>query len=137
MKITNFQQMTKENFPSKYHDLVDTIAYPINNAFQQIINAFNSNQITVTDNLNQQYKTISITVDASGNPVQTTTYKSTLTGRTQGIIVINAVNTTSSTTYPTSCPFISFIDNSGTVTINNVSGLQANQKYTLTILSTA
>lgn len=129
--------MTKENFPSKYHDLVDTIAYPINNAFQQIINAFNSNQITVTDNLNQQYKTISITVDASGNPVQTTTYKSTLTGRTQGIIVINAVNTTSSTTYPTSCPFISFIDNSGTVTINNVSGLQANQKYTLTILSTA
>lgn len=133
MKISNYQQFTKENFPSKYWDLADSLMYPLNNFQQQVVTAFNNNQVTVSDNLNEQYKTLTVTVDSTGKPLQSLTYQSTLTGTTQGIIVVKAVNQTNSTTYPTGTPFLSWVDNSGTVTINNVTNLQANNTYQLTI----
>lgn len=132
-KISNFQEFTKENFPSKYQDLCDVISNPFNNFGRQITNALNNNQITVGDNLNEQYKTITVTVDATGAPVQTCTYKSTLSTKTVGIVVISATNVTSSNTYPTAAPFCSWIDQSGSVTISNISGLQANNQYTLVL----
>lgn len=135
MKISNYQEFTKENFPKKYYDLTDSLIYPLNNFQQQIVTAFNNNQITVTDNLNEQYKTLTVTVDSTGKPAQTLTYQSTLTGKTVGIIVVAAKNQTSSTTYPTGTPFISWSDNSGTVTIANITNLQANNQYQLVIRS--
>lgn len=136
MKLQTFKNLVKDNFPQKYYDLIDTLGFSINPVMTQLLNAMNRN-LTVTDNLNMQYKDIVVTVDANGTPTTTTTYKSTLNGSTQGIVVIRADNLTSSRTYPVSYPFISWIDNSGTVTINNISGLQANQKYQLRILATA
>lgn len=134
-RISGFQRLVKENFPAKYRDIVDSF-YPLNNALEQMVNIINTNQITVTDNMNQQYKTIIVTVNASGTPIQPLTYQSMLTSKTIGITVIAANNLTNSSTFPTSCPFISFSDNSGTVTISNVVGLQANQSYNLTLLAT-
>lgn len=134
-RISGFQRLVKENFPSKYRDLVDSF-YSLNNALEQIVNALNNNQITVSDNMNQQYKTITVTVGATGIPLQPVTFQSTLTTKTVGIIVVSAQNVTNTNTYPTTAPFISFTDNSGTVTINNVLGLQANQQYSLTLLTT-
>lgn len=133
-RISGFQRLVKENFPAKYRDLIDSF-YSLNNALEQIVNAFNNNQITISDNLNQQYKTLLVTVDSTGKPTQTTTFQSTLTTKTQGIVAINAINQVTSTTYPTGGIFVSFTDNSGTVTINNVTGLQANQQYSLTLLT--
>lgn len=135
MKLNNFQELTKENFPSKYQDLCDVISNPFNNFGRQVTDGLNNNQVTVGDNLNEQYKTITVTVDASGKPVQTCQYKSTLSTKTVGIIVVAASNQTSSTTYPTGTPFMTWIDNSGTVTISNISCLQANNQYQLTIRS--
>lgn len=136
-KISGYQTLVKENFPSKYYDLVGVIAYPLNNVIQQLVNALNNKQLTVGDNLNQQYKTIVVTVDSTGKPLQTLTYKSTLIGKTQGISVVSASNITNSSTYPTSAPFIAWSDNSGTVTISHISGLQANNQYSLTLYTTA
>lgn len=135
-KVSGFQRLVKENFPTKYYDLVDSF-YTLNNAIEQLVNIVNNAQITVADNLNQQYKTLIVTVDSTGKPLQPTTYQSTLSSKTLGIIVVAAQNLTSSTTYTTSAPFINFTDNSGTVSVNNIAGLQANQKYSLTLLCTA
>ncbi len=134
-KVSGFQRLVKENFPAKYRDLVDSF-YSLNNALEQIVNILNNANVTVTDNLNQQYKTIITTVDTTGKPTQSLTFKSTLSTKTQGIIVISATNLTNSSTYPIATPFVSWSDNSGTVTINNISGLQAKQNYSLTLLTT-
>lgn len=133
MKLSNFQEFTKETFPSKYQDLCDVIGNAFNNFGRQVTQGLNNNQITVTDNLNEQYKTITVTVDATGKPTQTLTYKSSLSTVTQGIVVVKAVNATNSTTYPTGTPFLTWVDNSGTVTISNITNLQANNQYTLTL----
>jgi hypothetical protein len=95
----------------------------------QLLTAMNKN-LTVTDNLNMMYKDITVIVDSTGKPTTLLTYKSTLNGTTQGITVIRAINLTNSGIYPMSFPFLTWSDNSGTVTINNITGLQANQKYT-------
>lgn len=133
MKLSNFQQITKESFPQKYQDLVTVLGDPFNSFAQQVVDGLNTAQITVTDNLNEMYKTINITVDATGKPLQMTTYKSTLSTKTVGLIVVKATNLTSSTTYPTGTPFITWVDNSGTVTIVNITNLQANNQYALVL----
>ena len=135
-KITNFQSLVKENFPSKYSDLLDVIGTPFNNLGQQVVNLLNNNQVTVTDNLNMQYKTLTVTVDSNGKPLQSLTYLSTLSTKTQGLIVVSAVNLTNSTVYPTGQPFCSWADNSKTVTISNITGLPANNQFQLTVLAT-
>lgn len=136
MKLQTFRNLVKENFPQKYYDLIDPLGFSVNPIMTQLLNALNKN-LSVTDNLNMQYKDITVTVDATGKPTSSLTYKSALNGTTQGVVVVKADNLSNSGTYPTSAPFISWSDNSGTVTINNISGLQANQKYQLKLLAVA
>lgn len=136
MKLQSWRNLVKDNFPQKYYDLIDTLGFSLNPMMSQVLNALNKN-LTIADNLNMQYKDITITVDATGKPISTTTYKSTLTGTTQGITVIKTDNLSSAGTYPISAPFVSWSDNSGTVTITNISGLQANQKYQIRLLAVA
>lgn len=136
MKLQTFRNLVKDNFPSKYYDLIDPLGFSINPIMTQLLNAMNKN-LTVTDNLNMQYKDLTVTVDANGTPLTSTVYTSSLNGTTQGITVVRASNQSSATTYPVTCPFVSWTDNSGQVTINNITGLQANQKYVLRLLATA
>lgn len=136
MKLQTFKNLVKDNFPQKYYDLIDPLGFSINPFMTQLLSALNNN-LSVKDNLNMQYKDITVTVDASGKPLSSIVYKSTLNGVTQGVTVIRADNLTNTRTYPTSCPFVSWSDNSGQVTIINISGLQANQKYQLRLLAVA
>lgn len=132
-KISNPKRITKEGFPKDYQDLVDPIGIPVNDFSDEIFNAINGN-LTVTDNLNMQYKDISLSVDSSGNPKNKTQFQSTLKSRMKGVIVIKLQNLTNTSTYPTSTPFVSYSENDLLITINNVSGLVADNKYTITLL---
>ena len=86
-------------------------------------------------NINQDLVTIRVRVDASGVPIQGGSFKNTLKSKqVEGIQVIRAINVQSSAIYPTSHPFISYIENDKVVTIRNVTGLQANNSYDLTLL---
>lgn len=50
-----------------------------------------------------------------------------------GINVINAINTTNTGSYPITSPFVSWTLNNNIITLNNITGLQDNTKYTLTL----
>jgi acetaldehyde dehydrogenase (acetylating) len=136
MKFTSIRRIIKEDFPSKDRELVGKMAQPINNMFQFQATVFN-NGITFSDNINCQIKDIDITVDATGKPTSAVVFKSTLKTSSQGILVIKATNLTNSDIYPTGAPFVSSSENNSQITINNVTGLQAGQKYTLRIISIA
>jgi hypothetical protein len=56
-------------------------------------------------------------------------------GQVTGLTVIMANNITNSTTYPTGMPFISYTVSGKTVIFNNITGLQANNKYTLRVIA--
>lgn len=133
-KIQSFKRIIKENFDSDYQDLIDAIGGSINVFAEDVINAFNKN-ITVDDNLKMEYKDVDVTVNASGLPNITTQYKTVLLGRIKGVSVERAENLTNSTTYPTSAPFITFTQNDQVITIKHITGLVANNKYRLTVLT--
>jgi hypothetical protein len=134
MLIPSFKRLDKQNFDPKYSDLIDQLGLLLNTQLQAYYNALSGN-LSLTDNIDCTIKTISIVVDATGKPLQAAQVQlNDSTMRPYGCQVINAVNTTNSNTYPTGQPFVSFTPGTQMITINNVTGLQANQNYTLTLV---
>lgn len=131
-RIPDLKRIAKEDFNSDDRNLVGKLALPINSFHEQVRNALNGN-IDFT-NLNQETITLSITVDANGIPVTDTKFKSNLKTTVKGTTCIRAFNLTTATNYPISQPFINFTENNHILTINHVTGLQANEKYNLTLI---
>lgn len=138
-RIPDLRQLKKEDFDSKDQKLIEKLAFPINNFMQQVIGVL-KNGVDFT-NLNQQINTFTLTVDIDGKPTTEIKFKNQLKSKIIGIICIGAVNQSTFVRYPQATPFISFSENAGFITVNNVAGLgvpsgQTNSdSYTLTILS--
>jgi len=133
-KIEGYKRVQKESVPEEQRAIVDAFGNSINPLAEQVVNAFNGN-ITTGDNLNREYKQVDVEVLSSGNPKNTTEFQLSKLSSIQitGISVIKAENLTSSTTYPTGCPFISYTQNGRVITIKNITGLPASNKYRLTL----
>lgn len=133
-KIKNLPRLIAEDFEEENQDLIGKVAFVMNPAFEQLVQAFNKN-ITVEDNLNMQVKDVEITVNSKGEPTTTTSFKSSLKGTTKGLVVIKVDSLEKTTVYPTSTPFITFTESDGQVTINHVTGLVPNSKYQIRVFS--
>lgn len=129
----NFSRLDKGDFKKDYQELVDRLGYILNPFMEQTADAFKG-KINF-DNLNEQAITLNITVDENGSPIQKTQFKSTLSTKVFGISVVAATNATTPSNYPSNTPFISFTQNQDIVTINNITGLTTNNKYSINILS--
>lgn len=133
MKLTNVKRINTEDFEEDDRDLVGKMGYLINNVFEQLVQGLNKN-LTVKENMNEDIFNVDVYVDASGTPIIPALFKYILKGNCLGVSVINAVNLDNPAEYPTSAPFISFNQTSGTlVTITNIKGLQAATRYRLTL----
>jgi hypothetical protein len=133
MKIQGFKRIIIEDFDEKDRGLVSKLAFAINVFAEDITAALNKN-LTIEDNLNIIKKDITVTVNNQGVPITPVIISTGLRKACAGIQVIKAINQTSPTTYPTSCPFISFTDNGGLVTVSKITGLQADNKYSLRLI---
>lgn len=133
-KLSNPQRVTKENVPEEYRNIVESVGSPYNDFSDQVYYALNGN-LTVTDNLNMQYKDIELKVNNDGTPTLTTQYKSTLKTRTKGIQVIRVQNLTNPSTYPIGAPFVTFTENNQVITILHVTGLSTSNNYVITLLA--
>lgn len=132
-RVPDITYIRTEDFDGDQKKMIDRIAFPVNTFMEQTSSALDRS--LDFQNLNRELITLDITVDANGNPTTQTRYSSNLKSRVAGHNCISAINTTNPLVYPTSQPFISFIQNTNLVTINNVSGLQANQKYQIVLES--
>jgi hypothetical protein len=133
MKINTFKRIIKEEFKEDQREMIDKIAYAVNPFAEEVIKAL-SNNLTVADNLAQKFRDVTVEVDATGAPKQPLLFKTNLTTNCQGIITMKATNLTNPTTYPTGYPFLSFTELNNILTINNITGLPANNKFTLRLL---
>lgn len=135
MKLSTFKRLDKQNFDEKDQDLIDKLAFILNNDIQGIYDALN-NKLSLGDNVLCTIKDVPIVVDENGIPKNAAQFQIDKTNmRVLGCQVINAINTTNSNTYPTGAPFINFTAGTQIVTIDHVTGLQPNQNYTLTIIA--
>lgn len=130
-KIQSFKRLIKEDVEEQYRPLIEKIGFSVNNFADEVVNTINGN--LTTDNLGEKIKDVVVTVNATGSPITATSFKTDLSGVVQGMWVVKAENVTNKATYPTSQPFITWSENNNVITVNNISGLQANNKYKLKV----
>ena len=133
MKLNNLKRIAKEEFPNDSQNIIEKLAFLLNPYLEQVNNAFNKN--IDFDNLNQELLTIEVTLNANGVPLVQTEIKSNLKTKINGLQVIRALNLTNDGTFPTGAPFITFDLNGSTISIKHVTGIPANKKYQLTVIS--
>lgn len=131
-KLNNVQRIRPEDFNEDYSQLVAQLGDILNEFMQQVVDLSDKN--VDFENLNQNLIQFDITVDASGNPLSTNQIN---VGKTapNGMNIIYAQNLTSSQVYVNSQPFISYVrQGNGLVTVKNIAGLPANNKFRLTAI---
>ena len=132
MKINNVRQIRAEDFEKELQQPMSQLGSILNSFMQEVVEL--ADKRIDFENKVEILKTIDITVDSNGTPVlnnKVAVDKSSI----RGTQVINALNLTNTRTYPTQQPYISYTAlGGGFIQINNITGLQANNKYRLTII---
>lgn len=131
-KLNNVQRIRPEDFKKEYAGLVEQLGVILNEFMQKTVDMSDGN--VNFDNLDQNVIQFDITVDESGNSVgvsQINVGKDT----PKGMSVIYSQNLTNSQVYVNSQPFITYVPGAGSlVTIKNISGLPADNKFRLTAI---
>lgn len=120
-----------EDFDSEYKELIEKVGFAFNPFSDEVYQALNGGLDST--NLNRQISDVEVKIDGAGKVMGTPQIKITTNGKIRGINVINAVNQVNSGIYPLSAPYVSFSATGTTLTINNISGLQPNSQYKLTL----
>ena len=123
------KKITSESLASELQSAVDLVGVSLNPYMEQVYLAIMGN-LGVGTNLNMEFKTIEVTVNASGIPTTTVAFKSNLKSKIVGSVVINVYLAT-----PLSQPFCSLSENNGLIQITHVTGLSPNTKYQLILLT--
>lgn len=132
MKPSNIRPIIAENFAPEDRDMIARLGGVLNYFMRQMIEILSEN--VDFDNLAWELATVNVLVDANGSPIQLTQFRSSI-NNPQGVIVVKAQNTSNIGTYPTAQPFISYTPTGGgVIRVDNVSGLQVDNKYTLSII---
>jgi len=128
MKLQSPKKILKDDFSQDDKEMAGILGGVINN-FQEEVYNLSAKNITISDNLNQEIKTLKVTT-VSGIPDSKISFKNNLKGKVQGTNIIRTFGNSS----VTSAPFIEFSEVSGIITINKVVGLVDSVEYQLVIL---
>lgn len=138
MRLPSFKRLYESDFAEEDREMIKILASSFNSDMENIYLAL-SKRVNLMDNIQCTIKTITITVDSNGIPIEGTSFQINKEGGTQatskivGITVYNAVNVTNNAVYPTATPFLSFNQDEEIITIEHVAGLPANNIFDLTI----
>ena len=122
------KRITSESVKPESRDAIDTVGSSVNNFMEEVYLSIMKG-LTITDNLNMELKTITLTVDSNGIPTPTVTFKTIIKTRVQGLLCIRVLSG-----LPLNQPFLSFTENNGIVTLTHITGLTANTNYQIVIL---
>lgn len=126
--LDNTRRIKTDDFQPEYRQLVAQLGEVLNFFMEQVTNTVNGK--LDFSNLASSVRTITITVDASGVPIASAQLSTDF--NVKGVVVLSAKNLTSSTTYPTGAPFISFQSiTTNKFEIKKITGLPANNKFEL------
>ena len=129
-QIENVKRINTDDFPEESRETVDMIAEYYNYFAEQVTEAING-QLD-EENFSSELIEIEVTVDESGVPDGDNRFSAT--GGMRGSVILRALNQTSSTTYPTGAPFMTFEEiSSGLYQINHVTGLPASNKFRILV----
>src|SRR5260221_14033875 len=127
-KFTITKRIVKEDFSSKYFDLLDKLLFPINNAFEQLSAALQTG-LTFRENFVGIESDVEFTAPATVASPLSVKLGNTRTCR--GITVIRVENLTDSIILPGAVGCQEFSVNGQVVNITNVTGVISGKKYRL------
>lgn len=131
-ELENIKRILADDFSNEDRDLINRLAGVLNPFMEQVIQAFDG-QVNF-DNLNQQLQKVTVKVNSSGTPTVGSKIKFNVTGRFNGAVCINARNLDTPTNYATTTPFLSTTTENNIMTVNNITGLTADERYELTLI---
>jgi hypothetical protein len=134
MKLPSFRRIFKQDYDEKDQPLVETLSSSINIGIENLQNNLNRN-VSLKDNVFCIVRDLSVTVNSSGGLVTPISIPVDIKTTIIGITIISAINTTNSGAYPISAPFAGFSQSANVLSINNISGLQANTLYSIRIVA--
>lgn len=138
-KIEAPKRVRAEDYSPEDRKLISTIAPSINDFQESVYQLVNGN-LDIGDNLSQNIVDVIVRRDSAASPASSLTtmpqVKTNLRRKVRGIQCINAVRLDPGTpNSPETQPFITFTINTvELITIQKVTGLQADSQYSLTIL---
>lgn len=132
MRLPSFRRIFEQDYEKQYQDLVRQLSVSINYGFEPLYEILNG-KLSFTENTASLITTVNVEVNANGKPKSKTTIRKTTSDRFSGFMIIKAENLSNSSIYPTSAPFISYTETSDSITINNVTGLPADNLFQLTV----
>jgi hypothetical protein len=131
MKLPVIQRFQKQNYPGS-PDWFTRFLGDINSFTETIWNALNRN-LTISDNIDAQVYTFTLTAGA-GASNNTTTFQTTLKHTPQAVFVGNVLNTTAYAAAPTAAVWASWSFTNPQIAINAITGLTSGQSYQITLV---
>lgn len=134
MKINNVRTIRAEDFEEDYSQLTSQLGTLLNPFMQEVAELADGR--VDFENRVETIRTFDITVDENGIPTQSPFRLNTDKTNIRGMHVIRAINLTNSAIYPTGAPFVTWNPIGGSlIEIKHITGLQASNKYKLTIIT--
>lgn len=121
------QTFTVESF-GEQSSWIGKLFAPLN-AFIRSVYELSNNQVTVSDNLFQEIKTISLLNETTNFPLK---FATKFNKYPEGVLLLSAID--SNGNGPSVNPLISWGFASGVLSINSISGLTTSSKYTIKLL---
>jgi len=131
-RLSNVRRIIAEDFPEESRETISRLGGILNYFMEEVVELSNGN--VDFENLNQEIRTIEVEVDGDGVPKLN---NKVLVNKTnpQGLQVIRAINLTNNAIFATAQPFINFTpQGNGVLTINNITGLPADNKFFLAFI---
>lgn len=137
MRLPSLKRIFVDDFPKDFQSVIEKLANYVNPNTEYVFTALN-NQLDFGNNFNATTKTITVSVDANGKPTSNIVIPlnviNNLIPQASGTLVLRAQNQTNTTTYPTGGVLISYTQAASTITITNITGLPANNSFTLNVV---
>ena len=132
--MKSYSRIITNDFDAEDQPLVESLGGTINESFNSLYSAL-SNRLTFEENFLCTVREVEVTLGANGVPLNRTSFVLSNDLPVKGTIVLSTTNRTSPTVFPTSAPFVSFTQNGNLLFIDHVTGLQANNRYTIRVLA--
>ncbi len=133
-KLPAYKRLYYNDFPKEAQETIEQLSYTVNNAFEGIFGALNKN-INIRDNLAVSIRDVTVNVDDKGVPLSTLTFGVDNTNPIDGVLVIRALNQTDKNVFPTGGIFVTYSQTGTKVTINNITGIPANNTFLVRIIA--
>ena len=129
MKISRPKRISSANASSDAREAIDTVGISTNSFMNEAYIAL-MGQISVTDNLNMNFVSIDVIVDAYGNLSRSVRFKTGLTSGRAIMVLCGRVLKAN----PSGGVMVGFTEDSGVITLTNITGLYADTDYQLVLL---